>query len=67
MVMGHFSGVAELSFDAVVVLKNAPIWNKFRDFIVDLSGKKNFNLISQNGIHGGRKIREKTVIEIFEV
>jgi len=33
--------------------------------MVNLMGKKNIKLISQNGIHGGRKIREKAVIDNF--
>lgn len=39
--------------------------NKFRAFMVDLMGKKNIKLISQTGIHGGQKIKEKIEIEIF--
>lgn len=41
--------------------------NKFRGFVAVVMRKKIINFVSQGEVHGGRKIREKVGIEIFEI
>lgn len=40
--------------------------NKFRDFVADITRKKMVRLVFQMVVHGGRKVREKVVVGVFE-